>query len=225
MPTHYENLGVAHDADTETIRRAYVARAKANHPDRRQSDDETRRERADERMRAANAAWHVLRDPQRRADYDRTLRDDRSRSTSGVARPRRSATASAAEPRPSGVVGARPAPPSGMVVPASQAHFWRYAPIVILLAVLLGVLVVSAYASSGGSTPPGATSATDATPAVGDCVRVVLTPSPAPAPVACGTSGAFRVQAVVDTPRPCPTGTNAVALPSQKRTLCLQELG
>jgi len=72
VATHYEILGVVPDADTETVRRAYVAVAKANHPDRRQSDDEARRARADERIRAANAAWHVLRDPERRADYDRS---------------------------------------------------------------------------------------------------------------------------------------------------------
>ena len=32
MPTHYETLGGPPEADAETIRRAYVALVKANHP-------------------------------------------------------------------------------------------------------------------------------------------------------------------------------------------------
>ena len=89
MPTHYETLGVPIEADTEAIRRAYVTVAKANHPDRRQSDDASRRARAEERIRAANAAWHVLRDPERRADYDRTLRLAQTRFGSEVRRRQR----------------------------------------------------------------------------------------------------------------------------------------
>ena len=220
MATHYEILGVAPDADTETVRRAYVAVAKANHPDRRQSDDEARRARADERIRAANAAWHVLRDPERRADYDRSLRP---RSSGGAGSPTGSARSAARSGPPrSGVVGARPAPPSGVVVPAAHAGFWRFAPLVVLLAVLAIVLVVSAYATSGGSGS-SSTVAPELVPAVGDCVLVV---SPggrvAPVRVSCGTQGSAVVTAVVDTPRPCPGDTQAVALADAKTTLCLR---
>ena len=144
MPSHYEVLGVAEDADTETIRRAYVALAKANHPDRRQSDDAAARARAEERIRAANTAWNVLRDPERRRDYDLTLPGPSPAPAAGGA----TARSTAATPRPSGVVGARPAP-SGVVVPAERASLWKFAPIVILLAVLLGILIVSAYAQAG----------------------------------------------------------------------------
>ncbi|HEY6532140.1 MAG TPA: J domain-containing protein [Acidimicrobiales bacterium] len=222
MPTHYEILGVASDADIETIRRAYVALAKANHPDRRQTEDDTRRARADERIRAANAAWHVLRDPQRRADYDRSLRHGSSVGGGSTATAASGPGAPGApRPRPN-VVGARPAPPSGMVVPASQASLWRYVPIAVLLVVLAAVLVVSAYATSGGSGPdsPGVQ---EAVPVVGDCVLVVMiSGARAPVPVGCGTAGSARVSAVVDTPRPCPTGTEPVAVPGGRSTLCVQ---
>jgi len=63
---HYELLGVRPDADQATIRAAYLATMWMTHPDRR-PDDVT----AAERARLANAAWHVLSDPARRAAYDR----------------------------------------------------------------------------------------------------------------------------------------------------------
>lgn len=220
MATHYEILGVPSDADLETIRRAYVALAKANHPDRRQAEDDDRRSRADERIRAANTAWHDLREPGRRAAYDRSLRP---RSTVGDGRV--TATASAGFGQASrdraGVVGARPAPPSGIVVPASQASWWRYAPIVVILVVLAAVLVGSAFATSGG-TGPAATPVPEVTPAVGECVLVVSVGGrAAPARVGCGTDRAARVVARVDTPRPCPTDTAPVAIPEREITLCL----
>jgi hypothetical protein len=224
VATHYETLGVAPDADIETVRRAYVAVAKANHPDRRQAEDESRRDRAEQRMRAANAAWHVLRDPGRRAAYDRSLRPPstgRPASSGGWASTGSAAATPASGP---GAVGARPAPPSGIVVPASQASFWRFAPVIVLLAVLAIVLVVSAYATSGGSAP-SSTIAPEVAPTVGDCVLLVSTGGRvAPVPVSCGTQGSVVVAAVVDTPRPCPADTKPIALADAETTLCLRSV-
>ena len=219
MPSHYEVLGVAEDADTETIRRAYVALAKANHPDRRQSDDAAARARAEERIRAANTAWNVLRDPDRRRDYDLTLPGPSAPSSSGA----RATTATTAARRPDGAVGARPAP-SGVVVPAERASLWKFAPIVVLLAVLLGILIVSAYAQAGDDAvaPLGSSSGSDLVPDIDDCVMVVLVDGVrAPAPASCGTAGALRVVSKVDTPRPCPPSTEQLPLSDAKTTLCL----
>ena len=58
-------LGVARDATTEEIRRAWVARARLLHPDAGGDDDVA--------VRDANEAWHVLRDPARRLAHDREL--------------------------------------------------------------------------------------------------------------------------------------------------------
>jgi curved DNA-binding protein CbpA len=66
---HYELLGVRPDADQTTIRTAYLAMMRATHPDRRPGDVT-----AAERARLANAAWHALSDPVRRAAYDRASR-------------------------------------------------------------------------------------------------------------------------------------------------------
>lgn len=89
-PDHYAALGVGPDADTATIRAAYLALMRAHHPDRRPGDTA-----AIARVLEANAAWEVLRDGPRRERYDRQRR------------PRSS-------PVPHGSAGAgvdRPAPP------------------------------------------------------------------------------------------------------------------
>jgi hypothetical protein len=64
--THYDVLGVAPSAPTSEVRRAYVELARRHHPDRAGGDPAA--------MRAINDAWATLRDPERRASYDRALR-------------------------------------------------------------------------------------------------------------------------------------------------------
>ncbi|MDZ7372762.1 MAG: DnaJ domain-containing protein [candidate division KSB1 bacterium] len=66
---YYKILGVDRDADAEEIKRAYRRVAKECHPDVTHGDVE-----ATERFRRATEAYEVLRDPQRRAAYDRKLR-------------------------------------------------------------------------------------------------------------------------------------------------------
>ena len=64
---HYEVLGVEKDVDARTLRAAYLARMRVHHPDLRPGD-------AGERARQLNRAYEVLRDPARRAAYDRLRR-------------------------------------------------------------------------------------------------------------------------------------------------------
>ena len=215
MATHYEVLGVDPGADNETIRRAYVMVAKATHPDRRRSDDPERVARAEEHIRLANAAWNVLRDPARRAEYDHSLR--REPEVTSSAPPASTGTGPG-----DGGSADRPVPPSGHAVPAGQAGVWRFAPIVVVLVVLLGILVVSAYATSRDATGPTDTLARSQVPAVDECVLVAfLAGGRAPVPVTCGTQGSYRVLSIVDTPRPCPSGSEQLPLSDQKTTLCL----
>jgi hypothetical protein len=63
--SHYDVLGVAPAADETSVRRAYVRLARLHHPDVAGGDAA--------RMRAINEAWETLRDPVRRARYDRSL--------------------------------------------------------------------------------------------------------------------------------------------------------
>lgn len=64
----YLVLGVSPDAGTPTIAAAYRALARKHHPD--VSGDLA----AERRMAAINAAWSILRDPTRRAKWDREHR-------------------------------------------------------------------------------------------------------------------------------------------------------
>ncbi|NCF48559.1 MAG: molecular chaperone DnaJ [Bacteroidetes bacterium] len=62
----YEVLGVSQDADEKELKIAYRKLAMQNHPDRNPDD-----EAAGERFREATAAYDVLKDPHKRAAYDR----------------------------------------------------------------------------------------------------------------------------------------------------------
>lgn len=66
MADYYELLGVARDADKEQIKRAYRKMALKHHPDRNQGSSA-----AEERFKEATRAYEVLKDPRRRAEYDR----------------------------------------------------------------------------------------------------------------------------------------------------------
>ena len=63
---YYEVLGVSRDADEKDLKTAYRKLAMKNHPDRNPDD-----EAAAERFREATEAYEVLKDPQKRAAYDR----------------------------------------------------------------------------------------------------------------------------------------------------------
>ncbi|MER3474087.1 MAG: hypothetical protein C4335_08645 [Armatimonadota bacterium] len=71
--TLYDLLEVSPNASPEVIKAAYRQLAMKYHPDR-QPDAQARR-RAEEQMKAINAAYEILADPVRRAEYDRHLRD------------------------------------------------------------------------------------------------------------------------------------------------------
>ena len=62
---YYEVLGVDHDADQRTIKRAFLKKARQVHPD--VSDDPD----AEEKFKELNEAYSVLSDEQKRANYDR----------------------------------------------------------------------------------------------------------------------------------------------------------
>ena len=62
----YKALGVAKTATAEEIRKAYRKIAKASHPDLNPGD-----KAAEARFKAAQAAWDILGDPDKRARYDR----------------------------------------------------------------------------------------------------------------------------------------------------------
>jgi len=69
LKTHYETLGVTAKAGGADIDGAYKALIKRHHPDRRGPDAAA----DDETAKAINEAYRVLRDPEKRAQYDFTI--------------------------------------------------------------------------------------------------------------------------------------------------------
>ncbi|MEM7664491.1 MAG: molecular chaperone DnaJ [Pseudomonadota bacterium] len=63
---YYETLGVSRDADGSTLKSAYRKLAMKFHPDRNPGDTE-----AEAKFKACNEAYECLKDPQKRAAYDR----------------------------------------------------------------------------------------------------------------------------------------------------------
>jgi molecular chaperone DnaJ len=61
---YYEVLGVSRDASDTDIKKAFRSRARDVHPDTSEHDD------AEELFKELNAAYEVLSDPQKRANYD-----------------------------------------------------------------------------------------------------------------------------------------------------------
>src|SRR4051795_3988883 len=63
---YYELLGIQRGADDASIKAAYRQMAKEHHPDRQNGCKD-----AEARFKAINEAYDVLKDPQKRAAYDR----------------------------------------------------------------------------------------------------------------------------------------------------------
>ncbi len=75
---YYEQLGVARDADDAALKSAYRKLAMQYHPDRNPGDAE-----AEARFKAIGEAYEVLKDPQKRAAYDRFGHDAFKQGMSG----------------------------------------------------------------------------------------------------------------------------------------------
>ncbi|MEY8232271.1 DnaJ domain-containing protein [Oscillospiraceae bacterium 50-16] len=69
--TYYDLLEIKPDASPEIVRAAYKAQAKKYHPDSQSTGDT-------EHMKKINEAYEVLSDPERRAAYDRDLKERRA---------------------------------------------------------------------------------------------------------------------------------------------------
>ncbi len=157
MGTHYETLGVKPSASTADIRKAYLRRARALHPDRQldRSDADTRR--AEEAMQVVNAAWDVLSDPKKKAEYDQRLKGSRQQAP---VQPRRS------QPRPAPPGGSyrQPAGAGSATSGTSSASQQQGSggigsilasiPVLILIGVLVGVVIVVFFLNNDGPTGP-----------------------------------------------------------------------
>ena len=78
---YYETLGVGRDADEDALKSAFRKLAMRHHPDRNPDDSA-----AEQRFKEVNEAYDILKDPQKRAAYDR-FGHDAFEGGAGVGRP------------------------------------------------------------------------------------------------------------------------------------------
>jgi curved DNA-binding protein CbpA len=195
VPTHYEVLGVDASTSPEELRRAYVRRARALHPDRQVGSDPDRAAQAARAMQDVNEAWRVLRNPASRAAYDARLR--------GPARVPLPARDPFAE-RPLLTV---PDEPVARVV--------RGLPWVAVALVLGAIFVFTAFAGSTSDSGPSPSEW------VGKCVTGAT--GSRLQEVGCDTAGASRVDLVVMRASQCSNGSSAT--PLDDAWLCLRPAG
>ena len=220
--THYDTLGVPSDASAGQIRAAYVERARRRHPDAAAShatavgDGPT--------MAELNAAYQVLRRPQSRRDYDRSLRtiptstqhrhehhhdvgsDDEFDDAGSV-----TGDVDASRVSPGARVAGRVLTPSG---PARMP--WK----LMAVAALIGSAVV--LASAAFSDPPE-TEPPDGIVRVGSCVTIESNGDARE--VACAESPELVVGLVLPTGSTCPPAYATHRDRLGLGTLCVESAG
>jgi DnaJ domain len=207
MPTLYDILGVAPDVTGEELRHAYYRAARRLHPDVNLDAG------AADDMRRLNRAWTVLGNPEARREYDRELFTAPPPARAGRATP------------------VDPVEPTYSEVPIpALARLVR--PSALILAVLLVIFVVTAYAgprSNDRTSVPPATTGTQPTSLpvtaadhLGQCLRILPGYD---AVVPCSAANDGLVVDVVSASSQCPAGTRAYQLAGLVRIVCLQPVG
>jgi len=170
--TWYQVMGLTSSATPAEIRSTYLQLARNLHPDRHASGSPTERSLADRRMREVNGAWAVLGDERARADYDVELRLAERARTAAAAGPPGSARPTVPRPSPRPAEGARPVhhrfdgvpiddgEPDEVELTRAQFFLLRRVPVLVAIAVALGILIGSAYAGTHGDAPSGSTTTT-----------------------------------------------------------------
>lgn len=148
MATHYETLGIKPASSTQEIRKAYLRRARALHPDRQLGRSPEDARKAEQAMQQVNVAWGVLSDPKKKQAYDTGLKP-RSASTAQRQTPPqnpapRSSTAAAGHTRRRDDAGRSIDDQEG----DGSVSIWASIPVLLLLGLALGILIVTAFANN-----------------------------------------------------------------------------
>ncbi len=154
MADHYETLGVDADASGAEIRRAYLTKARALHPDRHVDAGADRRRQAEREMQQVNEAFAVLGDAAERTSYDRK-HDAGSAHTPPESDSFDEQFHAASEDGPETFHSSPPI-----------FHLVRSLPLLIILGTLAGLFVFTAFASGDRVSDER----TIPTIQVGDCV-------------------------------------------------------
>lgn len=230
MPNHYETLGVAKTATTKEIRKAYLRRARALHPDRQQGRSPADARRAEEAMQQVNVAWNVLSDTKKKSEYDSTLRS-RNTGTRPQGQQRAPTQRRVNNPPPR---SPKPSQPSTSKSASSGRSIDDEAgdgsvsvlaslPVLIILGIGLGILIITAFGNSdsgvGDDNRPLAPEL-DSQMLDDDCFIFV---GDSIQQVSCNTGRAEgRVVAIVPDPGNCPANTENT--PQGEVVLCFERL-
>jgi hypothetical protein len=214
MGSHYDTLGVKPSSSTEEIRKGYLRRARALHPDRQHDRPADEAARAEQAMRQVNEAWSVLSNPKKKAAYDQRARSNGRAATqpARVPEPARRPDPRIEEPeeRP---IDREPGDGSISVLAS--------VPVMLIIGLLLGIVIVTAFANKEPTDnrpviQPEATGLT-----VGDCFTFV---GEVPRIRSCSTGAEATVVAVVPAAGNCPQNSMNVGDPSSDFVLCYQQL-
>jgi hypothetical protein len=200
VATLYDLLGVTPDATSEQLRRAYRERVRELHPDANPHAD-------DDAIRQLTGAWAVLGSPEHRREYDFALQG----------------SIPARDPAESQQPMPQPDPD-----PVPHPFAWLLRPSALILAVLLMIFVVTAYAGSHVSDRSGPSATSSTTGAAGDVSQVgwlinqCLLPQPGhEVVVPCSNPDSRQVMAVLPSTAPCPAETIAYRLTGRDQQVCL----
>ena len=136
--SYYELLQVQPTADVEVIRAAYRSLARRYHPDQNPSPS------AEATTKRLNAAWEVLSDPAKRAEYDRTFAGGPSSRPAHPPRPPNPPTQETPPPRPK--------PPSSRAsqpqpVPNNLDVLWPILGLLIVVSIIAAAALIMLKAS------------------------------------------------------------------------------
>ena len=193
---HYRTLGVLAGASDEQIRAAYRRLARHLHPDL--VADPAGRRRAEAAMSEVNEAWMVLGDRDRRAAYDLVRRQAES-----IVRP---------SPVDEAVHGPQGDSFQAVPVPAAVGCLLQFGPAAVVVALLVGIVVATAFMGGGREVAPrlGPGSCVE----LSSTIRVVPCTVETPVIVARGVAGT-----------PCPVGSVTLVLPTLIEQICVAPPG
>lgn len=179
--THYEVLGVDRRAGHEQVRRAYLDAARRWHPDRLGSASPPEAAAAETAMREVNEAWSVLGEEDLRSAYDRQLVAQTSTFGDHVGGDASDPRVLRIDPRlldPEFLSARRDAQLNEISDRSAVAV--RALPVVLVLGLLVGIFVFTAYADRSGDVSPATTVPGPSLGAgieANDCVVVMSGPS------------------------------------------------
>lgn len=208
MGTHYDTLGIRPSSTTQEIRKAYLRRARALHPDRQLDRPPDEARKAEQAMQLVNVAWNVLSDPKKKAEYDDGLRPRSVHSSPRSSHSRRQPTPATAQQTTRSI---------DVEEGDGSVSVWASIPVLLLLGLALGILIVTAFANKDPvDNRPVIQSSTELD--VGDCFTLVAN-VPRERSCASGSADGKVIQIGPDAGN-CPENSQSLKDPSSAFFLC-----